>query len=217
MKKTASALFIVAFVGVAFLVPTSWAVPHFALRTSSPEADATVTSVDAVVLTFSQVPQDGSVLIRLVDPAGDPVDVGELERDEEDGRTMSVDVPQALDPGAYSVLWRGIGDDGHVVRGTSASLSPPGADLLHIAIGAGLVIGIATGLIAAAGSDLFLGVALASEPFGTAFINAIRMVIIPLVMAVIFTGVARLGDPRKLGRLGGTTLAFFWATICRPS
>lgn len=85
--------------------------------------------------------------------------------------------------------------------------------MLHIAIAAGLVLGIATGLLGAAGSDLFLTIALASEPFGTVFINAIRMVIIPLVMAVIFTGVAKLGDPRKLGRLGGTTLAFFWATI----
>ena len=85
--------------------------------------------------------------------------------------------------------------------------------MLHIAIAAGLVLGIVTGLLGAAGSDFFLTVALASEPFGTAFINAIRMVIIPLVMAVIFTGVAKLGDPRKLGRLGGTTLAFFWATI----
>ena len=85
--------------------------------------------------------------------------------------------------------------------------------MLHIAIALGLVLGIGTGLLGAAGSDLFLTIALASEPFGTAFISAIRMVIIPLVMAVIFTGVAKLGDPRKLGRLGGTTLAFFWATI----
>jgi proton glutamate symport protein len=54
---------------------------------------------------------------------------------------------------------------------------------------------------------------MASAPLGTAFISAIRMVIIPLVMAVIFTGVANLGDPRKLGRLGGTTLLFFWATV----
>jgi Na+/H+-dicarboxylate symporter len=85
--------------------------------------------------------------------------------------------------------------------------------MLHITIAAGLVLGIATGLLGAAGSDIFLTIALASEPFGTAFISAIRMVIIPLVMAVIFTGVANLGDPRKLGRLGATTLGFFWASV----
>jgi proton glutamate symport protein len=85
--------------------------------------------------------------------------------------------------------------------------------MLHIAIAVGLILGIGTGLLAAAGSDVALTLAMASAPLGTAFISAIRMVIIPLVMAVIFTGVANLGDPRKLGRLGGTTLLFFWATV----
>lgn len=85
--------------------------------------------------------------------------------------------------------------------------------MLHIAIAIGLALGIVTGLLGAAGNDLFLAVALASEPFGVAFMSAIRMVIIPLVMAVVFTGVAKLGDPRKLGRLGGATLGFFWITV----
>lgn len=85
--------------------------------------------------------------------------------------------------------------------------------MLHAAIAAGLVLGLLTGLLAAAGVDVLMTVAMASAPFGTAFMNAIRMVVIPLVMAVIFTGVAKLGDPRKLGRLGLTTLLFFWATV----
>ena len=88
-----------------------------------------------------------------------------------------------------------------------------GREMLHIAIAVGLVLGLGTGLLAAAGSDFLMTVALASAPLGTAFVNAIRMVVIPLVMAVIFTGVANLGDPRRLGRLGGTTLAFFWVTV----
>lgn len=85
--------------------------------------------------------------------------------------------------------------------------------MLHIAIAVGLVLGLGTGLLAAAGSELLMTVAVASAPLGTAFMNAIRMVVIPLVMAVIFTGVAKLGDPRRLGRLGVTTLAVFWATV----
>ena len=85
--------------------------------------------------------------------------------------------------------------------------------MLHILIAAGLVLGLAVGLLAAAtGSEALMSVALASAPIGTVFMNAIRMVVIPLVMAVIFTGVARLGDLRKLGRLGGTTLGFYWIT-----
>ncbi len=86
--------------------------------------------------------------------------------------------------------------------------------MLHIAIAIGLVAGLGFGLLAAAtGSESLLAIAEASAPLGTAFLNAIRMVVIPLVMAVIFSGVAKLGDPRKLGRLGGLTLAFFWGTV----
>jgi Na+/H+-dicarboxylate symporter len=81
--------------------------------------------------------------------------------------------------------------------------------MLHIAIAIGLVAGLGFGLLAAAtGSESLLAIAEASAPLGTAFMNAIRMVVIPLVMAVIFSGVAKLGDPRKLGKLGGFTLAF---------
>ncbi|NJD19750.1 MAG: dicarboxylate/amino acid:cation symporter [Gemmatimonadetes bacterium] len=86
--------------------------------------------------------------------------------------------------------------------------------MLHIAIALGLVLGLGFGLLASATqSELLLSVAAASAPVGTAFMNAIRMVVIPLVMAVIFSGVAKLGDPRKLGRMGGLTLGFFWVTL----
>lgn len=86
--------------------------------------------------------------------------------------------------------------------------------MLHIAIAVGLVAGLGLGLVAAAtGSDFLMAIATGVAPIGTAFMNAIRMVVIPLVMAVIFSGVAKLGDPRKIGRLGGLTLAFFWVTL----
>lgn len=85
--------------------------------------------------------------------------------------------------------------------------------MLHIAIAVGLLLGLGTGLLAAAGFEAFMVVALASAPLGAAFMNAISMVVIPLVVAVVFTGVAKLGDPGRLGRLGGTTLIVFWVTI----
>jgi len=50
-------------------------------------------------------------------------------------------------------------------------------------------------------------------PFGTIFMNAIRMVVIPLIVTVIFSSIARLGDPKKLGRIGGMTLAYYWITL----
>lgn len=86
--------------------------------------------------------------------------------------------------------------------------------MLHLAIAAGLVLGLTVGLGAAAtGNEWLLLLAKGSAPFGTIFVNAIRMVVIPLIVTVIFTSIARLGDPRKLGRIGGMTIAFYWITL----
>ncbi len=86
--------------------------------------------------------------------------------------------------------------------------------MLQLLLALGLVAGLGFGLLAAAtGSPTLLAIAQGSAPLGTLFLNAIRMVVIPLVMAVVFTGVAKLGDPRKLGGLVGRTLAFFWVTL----
>ncbi|MGB7297043.1 MAG: dicarboxylate/amino acid:cation symporter [Candidatus Aminicenantales bacterium] len=67
---------------------------------------------------------------------------------------------------------------------------------------AGLVLGAAVGL--AFGPD-----AAVIKPVGTAFIRLIKMVVIPLIFASLLVGVASLGDMRKLGRIGGKTVAFF--------
>src|SRR5207244_12745559 len=50
------------------------------------------------------------------------------------------------------------------------------------------------------------------RPVGTLFLNLLSMVVIPLVAAALFTGVAGLGNIRKVGRLGLRTLGFFWGT-----
>ena len=86
--------------------------------------------------------------------------------------------------------------------------------MLHLAIAVGLVLGLVVGLMASAtGNEFLLAIAKGSAPFGAIFMNAIRMVIIPLIVTIIFTSIARLGDPRKLGRIGGLTIAFYWITL----
>jgi Na+/H+-dicarboxylate symporter len=86
--------------------------------------------------------------------------------------------------------------------------------MLHLAIATGLVLGLIVGLGAAAtGNDWLLALAQGSAPFGVIFMNAIRMLVIPLIMTVIFTSIARLGDPRRLGRIGGLALAWYWLTL----
>ena len=86
--------------------------------------------------------------------------------------------------------------------------------MLHLAIGIGLILGLAVGIAAAmTGNPWLMSLAEGSAPFGAVFMNAIQMVVIPLIVTVIFTSIARLGDPRKLGRIGGLTLAFYWITL----
>lgn len=49
-------------------------------------------------------------------------------------------------------------------------------------------------------------------PLGTIFLNLIKMLIVPLVFFSIAVGVANIGDPKKLGRMGGKAMIFFLST-----
>jgi len=85
--------------------------------------------------------------------------------------------------------------------------------LNHRATALGLILGLALGLLASA-TDIGVLDRLAAgvAPLGTLFINAIRMVVIPLVVTTLFVGVARLANPKTVGKLGGSALGFFWGT-----
>jgi len=47
------------------------------------------------------------------------------------------------------------------------------------------------------------------KPIGDAFIKMIKMIIVPLVLATLITGIAGAGDFKKMGKLGGKTLIWF--------
>ncbi len=86
--------------------------------------------------------------------------------------------------------------------------------MLNKLIALGLFLGLVVGLGAAmTGNPILQAIARESAPLGKMFINAIKMIVIPLVVSVIFASVARLGDPRKLGKIGGMTLAFYWISL----
>ena len=55
-------------------------------------------------------------------------------------------------------------------------------------------------------------VLIAAEPLGTAFIRLVTMIVVPLVIASLFTAVGSLGDIRRLGAIGGRTLSYFLIT-----
>jgi proton glutamate symport protein len=83
----------------------------------------------------------------------------------------------------------------------------------QLAIAVGLLAGLALGIVAdMTGNAALLAVAKGVSPIGDMFMNLVRMVVIPLVMTTLFTGVAGLPNARTLGKLGGATILFFWAT-----
>ena len=50
------------------------------------------------------------------------------------------------------------------------------------------------------------------SPFGTIFINLLKLIAMPLVLASLVTGVASLSDVKKLSRIGGKTIAIYLGT-----
>ena len=73
---------------------------------------------------------------------------------------------------------------------------------------AGAVLGVAANLVFSESPHLNAFVANVTRPAGQIFLRLIFMVVIPLVLSAIILGVAELGDPRRLGRVGLKTLFF---------
>ncbi|MBW3533867.1 MAG: dicarboxylate/amino acid:cation symporter [Gemmatimonadetes bacterium] len=84
---------------------------------------------------------------------------------------------------------------------------------LYTKILIGLLAGaVAGGVANIGGIEPLQALFSALEPIGTAFIRLITMIVIPLVVASLLVGTASLGDIRKLGRIGGKTLAYYMMT-----
>jgi proton glutamate symport protein len=77
-----------------------------------------------------------------------------------------------------------------------------------------LVAGIGLGLVLAAFPGPFARVTVSIvEPFGVLFVNAIRMTVVPLVVATLIVGIASAGNASVVARLGGRGLAVFAALL----
>lgn len=69
----------------------------------------------------------------------------------------------------------------------------------------GLVLGVVIGM-------LFKSVALALAPIGALFLNAIKMLIVPLVFVSLVAGITSMSDSAKLGRISVKTIAIYLIT-----
>lgn len=54
--------------------------------------------------------------------------------------------------------------------------------------------------------------ALIAAPLGTIFMRLLRMIIVPLILTSITSGVASLGDSKRLGRIGAKTFGYYFLT-----
>jgi len=78
----------------------------------------------------------------------------------------------------------------------------------------GLALGVAVGLSLHYGLG-DKGIYIAEtwfKPFGDAFVNLIRMLIIPLIVTTLVSGMVAMGDPKRLGTLGVRTIALYLFT-----
>lgn len=102
---------------------------------------------------------------------------------------------------------------------SESTVSPKRGRPLHTKVLIGLVLGTLVGALANAlfRSDeqrrvvAFVADGIA-HPIGQVFLRLLFLVVVPLVFASITTGVAGLGDLRKVGRMGARTLLFFLLT-----
>ncbi|MFM9270215.1 dicarboxylate/amino acid:cation symporter [Halomonas elongata] len=70
---------------------------------------------------------------------------------------------------------------------------------------AGLILGVLAGALMGERASLF-------KPLGDIFINAIKMLIVPLVFSTLVVGITAMRDPQKMGRIGLRTIALYLLT-----
>lgn len=76
---------------------------------------------------------------------------------------------------------------------------------LHWQILFALLLAVGVGAVAGEGALLF-------EPLGALFLKALNMIIVPLVVTSIVTGVANIGGAENIGRLGLKTFGYYITT-----
>lgn len=79
-----------------------------------------------------------------------------------------------------------------------------------LALIAGIGIGLLLGLAPGPASSAIVAVV---EPFGTLFVNAIRMTVVPLVVAALIAAVGASGQASSIAKVGGRGLVVFFVLL----
>jgi Na+/H+-dicarboxylate symporter len=77
-----------------------------------------------------------------------------------------------------------------------------------------LAVGLALGIAAAAWTPAFAtGAANLADPIGNLWLNGLRMTIVPLLVALLVTGIAQTAEAAKAGKIAGRALAWIIALM----
>ncbi|MFI9156544.1 FixH family protein [Kitasatospora aureofaciens] len=91
---------------------------HATLDSTDPAQNSVVaTAPQAVTLTFSETVSLSGDSVRVLDPAGKPVDTGHPAHADGKGDTARVGLNSGLANGTYTVAWRAVSEDSHPVGG----------------------------------------------------------------------------------------------------
>ncbi|WP_059010201.1 copper resistance CopC/CopD family protein [Streptomyces specialis] len=127
---------------VAVLLGATPAAAHSSLIGSNPaDGEVVDTAPGVVALSFSEQVAVSGDAIRVLDPAGERVDSGDVT--DEGGNTHSVTLRAGLGDGTYTVAWQAISADSHPVSGAfTFSIGAPSATSVQLpdqAVGEGTV------------------------------------------------------------------------------
>ena len=109
---------LLASLAAAVLLATAWTSPAGAhavlVRSTPPGRAALAEKPDRVQLWFNERLEPAFSSVSVWSSAGTQVDAGDARVDHDDAKRLSVTLPP-LPPGAYSVRYRVLSVDGHVV------------------------------------------------------------------------------------------------------
>lgn len=82
---------------------------------------------------------------------------------------------------------------------------------LALKIFIGMILGIVVGFIFQSNPEFAINYI---KPFGTIFLNLIKMIVVPVVLFSIISGVISMKDIKKVGSIGVKTVVFYMITTC---
>ena len=108
---------VVASVAAAFMLAMSQAGAHAKLESTTPKADATVSSPQMIQVHFNEAIEVKLSSLKLIASDGTDVPIMNMN-DAKDPATLSIMPNMTLKPGVYTAAWSIGSDDGHKETGS---------------------------------------------------------------------------------------------------